>query len=304
MPTLVERANAYQRQSLPAVRAAMKLALAGHDRTAPEMAETTALSIPGPGGAIGARLYRPRSATDAGPALVFFHGGGFVLGDLDGHDSFYRRLADAAGIRLVAASYRLAPEAPFPAQLDDAIAAARWVVAHAAELGIDPRRLALGGDSAGGYLAVAATAQLNLEPGTIAAQVLVYPLLQLDEDVWASSVFRDSRVVGCLAVKYIRAQLSDVAVTIPSLLDIEPDTTPPTVIATGGMLDPTRPDARAYAEQLSRLGGEVVIREYEPLMHGFGNLTHASPAARAALVEIGQLAGAMLRDLPPTSPPA
>jgi len=281
----------------------MKLALAGRDRKAPAMAETTALSIPGSGGEIAARIYRPQSATEVGPALVFFHGGGFVIGDLDGHDSFCRRLADAAGVRLVAATYRLAPEAPFPAQLDDAITVARWVIASAVNLGIDPNRIALGGDSAGGYLAVAATETLNREPGTIAAQVLIYPLLQLDEDVWASSVFRDSRAIGRLAVKYIRAQLSDIAVTIPSLLEVAAGGAPPTIIAAGGMLDPTRPDARAYAERLSRSGGTVIFREYEPLMHGFGNLAHTSPAARAALAEIGELAGAMLRGSAPTSPP-
>ena len=296
-PTLIDRANAYQRQSLPGVRALVKLALVGRDRTAPAMAETRELVIPGPGGPLEARFYRPSGAIDPGPILVFFHGGGFVFGDVDEHDAFHRRLADAAGISLIGASYRLAPEAPFPAQLDDALAVARWTMAHASALGLDPHRLALGGDSAGGYLAVAATAELNAEArGTIAAQVLVYPLLQLDEDVWASSVFRDSRVVGRLAVNYIRAQLSDVAATIPSLTGLGGAGTPPTLIATGGMLDPTRPDAAPYADGIRRAGGVVVVREYLTLLHGFGSLTHASGAARAAVADIGRLAGEMLRD--------
>jgi acetyl esterase len=273
-PSLAERANAYQRQTLPGVRAAVRLALAGKDRRAPEMAEVRDLDIAGPGGPIPARLYRPAGAAAVGPALVFFHGGGFVFGEIDGHDGCHRRLAQAAGVTLIGASYRLAPEAAFPAQLDDALAVARWVHDHAAELGVDPARLALGGDSAGGYLAVAATARLNAtHQGTIAAQVLIYPLLQLDDEVWASSLFRDSRVVGRLAVKYIRAQLSEVAAAIPSLMHLGSAETPPTVVVGGGVLDPT-------------------------LMHGFASMTHASPTSRAALVEIGALAGEMLRGLP------
>jgi acetyl esterase len=116
--------------------------------------------------------------------------------------------------------------------------------------------------------------------------------------VWASSVFKDSRVVGRLAVKYIRAQLSEVAATIPSLLHLESAGVAPTVIAAGGVLDPTRPDARAFAARIAAAGGKVTVREYPTLLHGFGSLTHASPQARAALAEIGALAGEMLCGMP------
>ena len=129
-----------------------------------EVAEVRDLSIPGPGGRLALRLYRGAgtSETDALPALLFLHGGGWVLGDLDSHDGMCRRLANLAACRVVAVDYRLAPEHRFPAAIDDASAALAWMAANAPALGIDPARLAVGGDSAGGNLA----AVLAIRAGT------------------------------------------------------------------------------------------------------------------------------------------
>lgn len=274
----------------------MRLALAGRDRDAAAMAQTRELVIPGPGGALAARLYRPAGSTACAPALLFFHGGGFVVCDIETHDALCRRLAAAGRVTVISIAYRLAPEAPFPAQIEDGEAAARWVIGQAGPLEIDAARLALGGDSAGAYIAAAVTARLNAErKDAVAGQLLIYPLLNLDDEVWASSVAAESRILGRLAVAYIRAQLQTIGMDAPSLLEPDPALAPRTVVVSGGRLDPCRPDARRYAETLAGGGGEVVVREYLALPHGFANFTHASAAAREAVAEIGALLGHSLR---------
>src|SRR5262245_56505362 len=128
-----------------------------------------------PVGDLRARLYVPSKAAATGPLLVFFHGGGWVYGDLDSHDPTCRFLAERSGVRVLSVEYRLAPEHPFPAGYDDAVAAYRWVVEHAADLGGDPDRLAVGGDSAGGNLAAGVALMAAREGLPLAFQLLVYP---------------------------------------------------------------------------------------------------------------------------------
>lgn len=137
-------------------------------------------TIPGPGGEIPIRIYRPVSAADVAPVVMFFHGGGWVFGTLDTHDAACRLLANSTEAVVVSVDYRLAPEAPFPAAVDDCEAATAWVAEHANELGVDPTRIAVAGDSAGGNLAaiVAQTGRDGRGPA-IAAQVLVYPATDL-----------------------------------------------------------------------------------------------------------------------------
>ena len=290
---ILDRASREHQRILARARQAVRFALAFRDRSLPLMAQGRNFTIAGPGGSLPARLSAPHGAAADGPTLVFFHGGGFVAGDLDTHDAFCVRLADAAGVKVIGCDYRLAPEAPFPAQLDDAVAAFRWIREHAAELAINPDALALGGDSAGGYLAVAATRRLNREaPGAVRAQVLVYPLLHLDDGIWAASLLEDSRVIGRLAVGYIRAQLA--TSEAPSLLDGVDATTPPTLLVAGGALDPCRPDAIAYGQSLAAVGVPLDQRWFEGQMHGFINLTHVSGEIRDAVADIGHRAGRLL----------
>jgi len=143
----------------------------------PEVTEARALSADGPDGPISLRLYRPaRAAAGPLPVLVYYHGGGWVIGDLDSHDVLCRQLANGSGCAVVAVDYRMGPEHRFPAAVDDCIAATRWVSRHAASLGVDPARLAVGGDSAGGNLAaVVAIAARDAGDLPIAFQLLIYP---------------------------------------------------------------------------------------------------------------------------------
>lgn len=293
---LIEKAETYHRLGLQQTRAAIRAAISGRDKTCPPVAEVRELEIPGPASLLAGRLYRPVGAEDNGPALVFIHGGGFVIGDLDTNDAFCRRLAAASKVTVIAATYRLAPEAKFPAQMEDALAATRWVIANAKALGVRGHGLALSGDSAGAYLAIAITAKLNSEhPGTVASQILVYPLVHIDDDLWSQTVFQDSRVVGRAAVAYIRSQLADGEINAPSILDQDLPPPPPTLIVLGGPMDPVRPDAKRYAAKIQAQGTPVVMREYPLLPHGWANMTHVSSIARKAVTETATLAGALIR---------
>jgi acetyl esterase/lipase len=289
LPTgLARRASDSHLQSLRGVRRALANTHQRVDRSAPRM-ETRDFTIPTAAGLLPARLYRPAVARAPGPAMVFFHGGGFVICDLETHDSLCRRLAAAAGLRVLSVDYRLAPEAAFPAQLDDGEAATRWAIDQASRLGFDPAAILVGGDSAGAYIAVAVAARLNAErPGAVAGQALIYPLLELDDAAWASSVFTHSRILGRVTMGYIRAQLSLAPGLETSLFDIDLAPLPPTLIATGGALDPCRPDGRRLAARLRAAGKPVTLLEYPGLMHGFGSLTHISPASRRAMAQIGE----------------
>ena len=220
---------------------------------------------------------------------MFFHGGGFVICDLETHDTLCRHLAAAAGVCIISIDYRLAPEAPFPAQLEDGEAAVRWAAAEASSLGIDPGRLLVGGDSAGAYIAVASAKSLNAErPGTVAGQALIYPLLALDDEAWASSLFTHSRIVGRVALSYIRHQLQLDAAAAVSLAEGDLTYMPPTLIAVGGPLDPCRPEGLRLAARLRDAKMPVTMLDYPRLPHGFGSLTQLSAASRRAVAEIGR----------------
>jgi acetyl esterase len=279
-------------------RKAVSFALSRRDRHLPLLAESRNLEVESAAGPLPARLYVPRGAEAPGPLLVFFHGGGFILCDIETHDAFCVRLAEAAGVRVLSCRYRLAPEAAFPAQLDDAVDTLRWAGANLERLGANA--LAVGGDSAGGYLAVAGARAVNAgAPGMIAAQVLIYPLLSMDDEVWATTLFQDARIVGRLAVQFIRAQLA--TSEGHSLLGRSHVTTPPTLVVGGDRLDPCRPEATIYAAELRGAGVAVEERYFALQPHGFINLTHVSQASRDAVREIGALTGALLKGSTPST---
>ena len=285
-------AQASHRWGLRQVRAAGRAALAGHDRNVPPLERIEAVVIAAPGRDLPARMYVPTGAATPGPLLIFFHGGGFIVGDIETHDALCHRLVSASGVRVLSVEYRLAPEHPYPAQVEDAHDAAVWVFDNAEALGVDAEAVALGGDSAGGYMAVAASLTLG---GRIKAQLLLYPLLQLDDEVWARSVFTDSRIVGRVAVQYIRAQLAAANAGAPSLLGTAAASAPPTFVVTGGVLDPVRPDALDYVRSLEAVGAACVLKQYSGQLHGFLNLTHVSKVARQAIEEIGSVFGEAMR---------
>lgn len=281
--------------ALQRARLAFHVGLSDRDRSLPSLAERSVLQLRGAQGSLEGRLYRPTGVPPDAPLLLFFHGGGFVVSDLDTHEALCIRLADAGRMRVLSSSYRLAPEHRFPAQLDDALAVTRQVLDEGLA---GPPGLAIGGDSAGAYIAASTAASISREvPGAITAQLLLYPLLQLDEEVWASSILRQTRVLGWAATRYIKAQILDAGASVPSLLAPSAVAPLPTVIATGGVLDPVREDALVLVEQLRGAGATVALREYPGLIHGFGNLTHASRTARDAVAEVGGLIGAATRGL-------
>lgn len=253
------------------------------------MAEQRDLPVPGGGGAVlPARFYRPHTAAADAPLMVYFHGGGFTFCDVGTHDALCRRLAHGAGLRVLSVGYRLAPEHPYPTQAEDALAAARFAAGRPAQFGGD-HGLILGGDSAGGYLALATARRMNADiAGSVMLTLLIYPLLQLDDDQWASSLIRDYRVVGRIALVFIRNRLVQ---TAPSLLGGDLRFDPPSVVTCGG-LDPVRPDALAYAAELEAAGIPVWSRCHNGLPHAYANFTHVLKAARAAVDDTAQHLGA------------
>jgi acetyl esterase len=247
--------------------------------------EVQEVTVPGGAGDRPARLYRPAGAGPF-PTTVYFHGGGFVTGDLDTHDQSCRRLCRDARTVVLSVDYRLAPEHPFPAGVEDALAAVRWVADHLDELGGDDR-LAVGGDSAGGNLsAVVAQAM----PERITAQLLVYPAVDMAGDYPsrvenARGYFLDMQVMEWFFLHYV-ADVPGVDPQDPRLSPLHATSLegqPPAVVVTAE-LDPLRDEGEAYAEKLAEAGVEVVVKRYDGLIHGFLDMTF-SPAAEAAVAE-------------------
>lgn len=251
------------------------------------LAKIEELTIAGPGGALPARYYEASNVTNA-PLMLYFHGGGFVCCGIDTHDSICSWLAKASGGRVLAVGYRLAPEAPFPAQIEDVRAACAWAFQNAHSFGVRSDKLALAGDSAGAYLATTMALEINrATPGAIALQVLLYPLIHVQDSLWADEELRNFRFLGRVAALYIARSLG--AEALPSLLDVDLSAAPPTIVAGGGVMDPVRADVRAFVEALRQAGVRVIEKKYPALMHGGLNFTAYSKSAVSALQEVGEL---------------
>jgi acetyl esterase len=269
--------------------------------TPPEIGVVSNMLAEGPDGPIPLRVYRPRGvAADAPlPGLVFFHGGGWVIGDLDTHDVLCRQLTAEAGITVVAVDYRLAPEAKFPAAADDAWAATRWVVAHADRLGIDARRLAVGGDSAGGNLA-AVVSLLARDAGApaIAFQTLLYPVTDVGIEWPSYREFAEGYLLTSQSMRwfighYLAAEKEAVDWRVSPLRAPSLRGLPPAVIVTAGF-DPLRDEGEAYARALRDASVTVDYVCYGGMIHGFvpmgrlietGNrvVSHVAASLRQAL---------------------
>jgi acetyl esterase len=267
------------------------------------MARVQVRQIPGQGGAIPARFYAPAnlSADAPAPLLVYFHGGGWVIGDLDTHDDACRFLAVAAGIAVLSIDYRLAPEHPFPAPLEDAWAGFAWALANAAELGVDPARIAIGGDSAGANLAAVVSLLARAGGGAMPAmQLLIYPPTDAAAELPSRRLFAEGFLLtrGDMEA-FERAYLPpgvDAADPRASVL-LAPDLRglPPAYVATAGF-DPLRDEAEAYALRMREAGVKVALRRHPGLVHSFVNLTAISRSSRAAMLEA---AGALSMGLAP-----
>jgi acetyl esterase len=261
----------------------------------PELKSVQPLAIPAPHGLIPARVYTPmtlRATNGLAPCLVFFHGGGWVIGDLDSHDVACRKLADEGQLIVIAVDYRLAPEHKFPAAVDDAIAATKWIADNAKRLGVDASRLAVGGDSAGGNLAAVVTISARDDGGlVIAGQVLIYPATDFamthashrepeTSILLTHSVirwFRDHYLNGPAEIGNWRASPAR-AKTLAGL--------PPAYVLTAGA-DPLRDEGDEYAQRLKEAGVPVTYRHFPGQFHGFFTMGKLLQQANVAAKDIG-----------------
>jgi acetyl esterase len=260
----------------------------------PELESAKALSIPAPHGAIPARIYTPktlRKTNGLAPSLVFYHGGGWVIGDLDSHDVVCRKLAHEGELIVVSIDYRLAPEHKFPAAADDAISAAKWVASNARDLGIDATRLMVGGDSAGGNLAaVVALAARDGDGPKLAGQVLIYPATDFamkhsSHSEPETSILLTHSVIKWFCNHYLNGP-ADIdnwkasplrAQTLAGL--------PPAYVLTAGA-DPLRDEGDEYAARLKEAGVPVTYKHFPGQFHGFFTMGKLLQQANVAASDI------------------
>ena len=273
-------------------RKAATAGLAMLDGEAAHDIDIAEIDIPADGREIRARAYKPRLPNRLVPTLVYFHMGGCVIGDLETCHVFCSQIAYRAGCLVVSVDYRLAPEHKFPAAVDDAIAAFRWVRDNAKSLGGSPNRVAVGGDSAGGYLSAVVSQEMKrLGEKPPVLQMLIYPAVDWLSDTASMRDFAASYPLSGPVMDYFRkAYFEDVEKEVPDLKASPGRCTdlsglPPAFIYTAGH-DPLVDQGRDYAEALKIAGVPVIYRCYEHLAHGFTAMSGAVPAAKAALFEI------------------
>lgn len=254
-----------------------------------ELATIADLTIPGPAGDIPARLFDVAESRAPGPLIVFFHGGGFVIGDLDTHASFCAEVSRTLDLPVLAVDYRLAPESPWPAAPDDCEAAARWAADSPAALSRKVTGLVTCGDSAGGNLAIVVAMALRDTPAAVPviAQLPFYPATDTTQDYPSYSQFAEGYLLTRDSMDWFNAAYQAEAEHIRAS-PLKGDLTgmPPAVVVTAS-LDPIRDQGRAYAAALARAGVAVVYREAVGNIHGFITLRKAIPSS------VGDVAGAL-----------
>jgi acetyl esterase len=260
----------------------------------PELLSAEPLSIPAPHGTIPARIYTPkklRKKDGLAPCLVFFHGGGWVIGNLETHDVVCRKLADEGELIVISVDYRLAPEHKFPAAVEDAIAATAWVAASAKQLGIDTSRLIVGGDSAGGNLAAVVSLAARETGPKIAGQMLVYPATDFSRKHPShsepeTSILLTHTVITWFMNHYLAgADINDWRASparAKTLADL-----PPAYVLTAGA-DPLRDEGDEYAVRLKQAGVAVTYRHFPGQFHGFFTMGKLLNQANIAVSEIAK----------------
>src|SRR4051794_2981938 len=281
----VEEVRAHFERSLAPVTRRLRLPVATQQHT-----------VAGAAGGLGARLYVPAGAPAPGPLLVYWHGGGWVEGSVATHEPSCRLLAHLAGVRILSVDYRLAPEHPFPAAVDDAVAAYRDAGARAADFGADPARLAVGGDSAGGNLAAVTALALRGDPAAPAFQLLIYPALDATGNHASRRLFADGFLLTADDIawyqdQYVPDRERRTDPRVSPLLAPDLAGLPPAHVATA-LADPLRDEGERYAERLRAAGVRVAVQRH-PQLHGFFNLT----AMRSAIPAIATMAGALRQGL-------
>lgn len=277
---------------LPELRRQLRTMVTLMDEPAPPLPRIEDISIPGPAGPIPARVYDPAGQGGAVlPAVVYFHGGGWVQGDLESHHGLCARLALHSGVLVVAVDYRLAPEHKFPAAVEDSLAAYRFLCSRGREIGADPERVGVAGDSAGGNLS-AVVAQLagRSELPRPACQVLIYPAVDFffdtasHRDLENGHVIPRDRIVW-YAEQYLRGDADRMDPRAAPVRTADLTGQPPALVITGGF-DPLRDEGRLYADRLREAGVDVVYHEYPGQIHAFISLTKVIPQGMACTLEV------------------
>jgi acetyl esterase len=253
-------------------------------------------SLPGAGGALPFRMYTSASIGAEPPAcIVYFHGGAWIFGNLDTHDCMCRMLANASGCRVISIDYRLAPEHKFPAGVEDAFAATKWVAAKASDIGVDPAHIVVAGDSAGGNLAAVVCQQAKTEGPKIALQVLFCPVVDIGAETqsrldFAEGYFLERPLMMWAGGHYLPSGVDLTDPRLSPLRATDLSGLPPTHIHTAGY-DPLRDEAKDYADALERAGVKVRYTCHEHMIHHFYAMAGAIPYAKMAL----EAAGAEIR---------
>lgn len=299
---LIERQGAQPLDTLspPEARVAYRRQVEVSNGTPAPVGSVRDLEIDGAEEKLPARLYSPDEPGGPHPLIVFFHGGGFVVGDLDTHDAPCRILCRHAGAHILSVDYRLAPENPFPAALEDASAALRWANKNATELGADPERVAVAGDSAGGNMATIAAWQANRDGDTAPVlQVLIYPATAYGNNR-SRELFKDGFLLDRKLLKWFTDQYASGADPSDPRLSIRDAGgfrgVAPAFIVTAGF-DPLRDEGEDYGAVLREEAVPVAMRRFPGLIHGFCNIIGTSPASRDALIEASGATRALLNSL-------
>jgi acetyl esterase len=261
-----------------------------------DLAVHRALSIPGPAGPIPAALFDARTERGPGPLIVFYHGGGWVIGNVDSHASYCAELARATDLPVLSVDYRLAPEHPWPAATDDAEAAARWLAASPDALGLSVTGLVVAGDSAGGNLAIITAMDLRDRPAAVPviAQFPIYPATHLGSDYPSYDAFADGHLLTRESMTWFEAAYAADAAHVrasPMLGDLAG--MPPALVVTASH-DPIRDQGRAYAAGLAQAGVAVSFVEVPGMIHGFITLRKIIPSGIADLARVHAMLKAMI----------
>ncbi|EAQ30367.1 putative lipase/esterase [Erythrobacter sp. NAP1] len=258
------------------------------DRPARELAVIRDLTCPGPAGDIPLRLYDARETRDPGPVITFYHGGGFVIGDLETHHALCTEIAALMDLPLVAVDYRRAPEAPFPAAIEDCEAATRWIASSPQELGREATGVVTIGDSAGGNATIVIGQLLAEKPADVpvALQVPIFPLASAVEGSASFEAFADGFVLTRAAIEFFDAAYGAVREDARGFpIHGDHAKAPPTIVVTAS-LDPIRDSGRDYASALAQAGADVTFIEMKGVTHSFTNLRQAVPSTQGDLERI------------------